>query len=712
MPTKKMLKRFGQIGVMSFLFLLFLGFGGPAQQRLSELEVSNRLSVGQLAGIRLDLLELASTEGLPKSGIILGWGADLLGLGGNIILQRVPNNLIQDLVVQALEPQLQIPGLQAGTYRYLLTVLLDDYEIPQQTPMEVSVGDRGRVALRWRANPQFIRLQRFDAKIGFRIYRAGPRQEAFAFVKELLNPDKLEFTIFDEGLEAKPELKPPVSNPTGNLILSGQLQIGSFATAPAPLGVGAIYYDTNVGNLFLWNGQSWVSQLKGDKGDPGPPGPKGDKGDPGQPQTPQGALALLQQLPSPLPLTVSNAARADLATRAMSADRAISADQATAAISAERASVADRANLAEQAKNADRLSGFNVSDLETRFDARYVKNGGDAVISSLTVTKDTELKGNLNLANGLSIASIGQVIDNQGRWVGPLIERARNAEKAALADRASSAERASTADKAAMADRASTADTASRASLAERASTADRADKATRADVADSAGTARTAERASFADRASTAERAGSADRISGDLDMRGNDIFNIDVASAEAFAGFFVMDVTDPYWMWGGIRDRPRDTCFGWRGDGYCKLSIYTDGSIRATGKKEFAADHPSDSTKSIVYVSLEGPEAGTYIRGTAQLVNGEAVINLPEHFSLVTNDEGLTVQLTPLGEWLQLFVVEKSAKRIVVREANGKSGQFDYLVMGIRKGYENHEVIQPRMLIAPMDKKIEGRE
>lgn len=699
----KMLGRFGWIGIAFFLFLFFLSFGGPAQQRFSELEISNRLSVGQLAGIRLDLQELISTEGLPKSGIVLGWGADLLGLGGNIILQRAPNNLIQDLVVQALEPQLQIPGLQAGTYRYLLTVLLDDYEIPQQTPREVSVGDRGRVEMRWRVNPQFVRLQRFDAKIGFRIYRAGPRQEAFAFVKELLNPDKLEFTIIDEGLEAKPEPKPPVYNPTGNLILSGQLQIGSFAAAPAPIGIGALYYDTTAGNLFVWNGQSWVSQLKGDKGDPGPAGPKGekgDKGDPGQPQTPEGALALLQQLPSPLPLTVSNAARADLATRSTSADRA------NTAANADRASVADLAKLSEQARNADRLGGFSISDLESHFDARYVKIGGDAAISSLTVAKDVEVRGNLNVGNGLSISSIGQVIDNQGRWVGPLIERARNAEKAALADRASFAERASTADKAAMADRASTADTAGRANLAERASNADRADRATRADVADSAGSARTAERASFADRAGTAERAGSADRISGDLDMRGNDIFNIDVASAEAFAGFFIMDVTDPYWVWGGIRDRPRDTCFGWRGDGYCKLSIYTDGTIRAT-RKEFAADHPTDPTKAIVYVSLEGPEDGVYIRGTAQLRNGESIIELPEHFGLVTSNQGLTVQLTPLGEWLQLFVVEKGAKRIVVREANGKSGQFDYLVMGVRKGYENHEVIQPKLSIAPMDKK-----
>jgi hypothetical protein len=120
--------------------------------------------------------------------------------------------------------------------------------------------------------------------------------------------------------------------------------------------------------------------------------------------------------------------------------------------------------------------------------------------------------------------------------------------------------------------------------------------------------------------------------------------------------------------------------------------------GSLQVSGTKSFVQSHPTDPAKEIVYVSLEGPEAGTYIRGTAKLVNGEAVINLPEHFSLVTNDDGLTVQLTPLGEWLQLYIVQKSTKQIIVREASGKSGQFDYLVQGIREGFENHQVIRDK--------------
>lgn len=124
----------------------------------------------------------------------------------------------------------------------------------------------------------------------------------------------------------------------------------------------------------------------------------------------------------------------------------------------------------------------------------------------------------------------------------------------------------------------------------------------------------------------------------------------------------------------------------------------LFVGSDLQVSGKKSFVQAHPTDPTKEIVYVSLEGPEAGTYIRGTAQLINGEAVINLPEHFSLVTNDEGVTVQLTPLGEWLQLYVAQKSAKQLIVREASGKSGQFDYLVQGIRKGFEDHQVIRDK--------------
>jgi hypothetical protein len=125
-------------------------------------------------------------------------------------------------------------------------------------------------------------------------------------------------------------------------------------------------------------------------------------------------------------------------------------------------------------------------------------------------------------------------------------------------------------------------------------------------------------------------------------------------------------------------------------------EIRCYYDWTV--SGTKAFVMDHPLDPEKEIHYTCLEGPEVGTYLRGTAELRNGEAVIDLPDHFGYTTLDDDLTVQLTPLGEWLRLYVVEKSTAQIVVREADGKDGSFDYLIQGVRTGYEDFEVIVPR--------------
>jgi hypothetical protein len=137
---------------------------------------------------------------------------------------------------------------------------------------------------------------------------------------------------------------------------------------------------------------------------------------------------------------------------------------------------------------------------------------------------------------------------------------------------------------------------------------------------------------------------------------------------------------------------------------DGKSALSVRSwgevviDGDLTVYGNKQFAENHPTDPDKIISYISLEGAEAGIYTRGTAQIIDGETTIDLPEHFSLLASDGNLTVMLTPLGNWLELYVTEKSPERIVVHEASGKSGEFDYLVQGIRKGHENFQPISLR--------------
>ncbi len=125
---------------------------------------------------------------------------------------------------------------------------------------------------------------------------------------------------------------------------------------------------------------------------------------------------------------------------------------------------------------------------------------------------------------------------------------------------------------------------------------------------------------------------------------------------------------------------------------------SVTIPGNLTVSGVKNFAVADPSDSKRALYYAALEGPEAGTYIRGSAKTVNGEVAIELPGYFSHITETERMTVQLTPVGAWGQLYVAEKSPGKLVVKVAQGTPDlEFDYFVQGIRKGYLDYQVERP---------------
>ncbi len=116
--------------------------------------------------------------------------------------------------------------------------------------------------------------------------------------------------------------------------------------------------------------------------------------------------------------------------------------------------------------------------------------------------------------------------------------------------------------------------------------------------------------------------------------------------------------------------------------------------GTIACNGcTKLFVEPHPGDASKVIHYVSLEGNEAGTYFRGTARTSRGHAVIPVPEDFRLVTDEEGLTVQLTPVGAEATMYVVSEDLNQIVVHSS--KDVTFHYLVQGIRPDYKDFKAI-----------------
>jgi hypothetical protein len=119
----------------------------------------------------------------------------------------------------------------------------------------------------------------------------------------------------------------------------------------------------------------------------------------------------------------------------------------------------------------------------------------------------------------------------------------------------------------------------------------------------------------------------------------------------------------------------------------------VFSTGDFGGTGAKYFVQPHPTDASKEVRFVCLEGNEAGTYFRGSSRLVKGSATIEVPEEFRLVTELEGLTVQVTALGEAL-VWVELKSLERIEVR--GRPDVEFDYFVNGVRLGFADLEPVQ----------------
>lgn len=121
---------------------------------------------------------------------------------------------------------------------------------------------------------------------------------------------------------------------------------------------------------------------------------------------------------------------------------------------------------------------------------------------------------------------------------------------------------------------------------------------------------------------------------------------------------------------------------------------AVWANGTLGASGTKNFVEPHPTDPSLVIKYTALEGNEAGTYFRGRARTSGKMAFIPVPEDFKIVTASDGLGVQITPIRELAQFAVVEASLDGIVVK--SNRDVEFFYTVNGVRKAYREFEPIQ----------------
>jgi hypothetical protein len=136
-----------------------------------------------------------------------------------------------------------------------------------------------------------------------------------------------------------------------------------------------------------------------------------------------------------------------------------------------------------------------------------------------------------------------------------------------------------------------------------------------------------------------------------------------------------------------------------GWAYVGYDTCKIYGNGAV------SFVQNHPVNPGEVVVYAAPEGDEVATYTRGTARLQNGVAHVQLGETFKWVTNpDVGLTAHLTLRGDCPGIFVKSLSTAEMVVQEVDGGTSDvaFDYLVYGLRIGFEEIAVVQEKTVEA----------
>jgi hypothetical protein len=177
---------------------------------------------------------------------------------------------------------------------------------------------------------------------------------------------------------------------------------------------------------------------------------------------------------------------------------------------------------------------------------------------------------------------------------------------------------------------------------------------------------------------------------------------FGPSIAAQENYGvyGIAQTGALDRYGVYGEANFGGGSNSYGVWGKGL-DYGVFSEGDTGATGTKSFVHPHPTDPSKEIRYVSLEGPESGTYFRGSGRLVGGMAVIEVPESFRLVTEEEGLTVQLTAVGGPGMLWVESQDLDTIVVRGEPDVA--FHYFANGVRQGFADHEAIVPNKGYVP---------
>lgn len=94
----------------------------------------------------------------------------------------------------------------------------------------------------------------------------------------------------------------------------------------------------------------------------------------------------------------------------------------------------------------------------------------------------------------------------------------------------------------------------------------------------------------------------------------------------------------------------------------------------------KSFLINHPTKPGKKLQYGVVESDQHSVFVRG----ISTEDTIVLPEEWEGLVHEDSVTVQLTPVASYQQLYVVSQNNKQVVV---GGVTGKYNYTIYGERK-------------------------
>jgi hypothetical protein len=129
--------------------------------------------------------------------------------------------------------------------------------------------------------------------------------------------------------------------------------------------------------------------------------------------------------------------------------------------------------------------------------------------------------------------------------------------------------------------------------------------------------------------------------------------------------------------------------------------------GNLAVTGNfssanKFFVEPHPSDASKEIRYVSLEGPHAEVYFRGTAQVASGISRIEIPQDFRFVADAATYSTLVTPLGGMATVAVLSEGPEGVVVQAS--RDVRVHYVVYAERAAIKNPNPIVENVDFRPI--------